>query len=64
MSELKKGSILEFDGGMTLRVKDMRGTWVKCDYLSSSGAWKPRGCTENRNQLEAMIRLGEVTVTQ
>lgn len=49
---------------MKLKVKDMRGTWVKCDYLNWDGEWKPRGCTENRKRLEESIKNGTITIAE
>ena len=58
---IEVGDILKINGGMTLRVTEIRGTWMKCDYLSD-GEWKPRGRTENRKRMEEMVAAGEITV--
>ncbi len=55
--KLKKGSIIACNGSMILKVVDMRSTWVKCDYLDwADNTWKPRGVTESKHHLEAMLR--------
>lgn len=51
--------------GMLLKVTDMRGTWVRCDYFDKdNGAWKPRGYTENRSYLERRIKDGVFMIVE
>ena len=57
------GDVISINHGLTLKVKDARGTWVKLDYLDRDGKWKPRGRTENRASIEALLREGKATIS-
>lgn len=63
MTKVEVGSILKCSG-MTLRVTEIRGTWMKCDYLAADGTWKPRGRTESRKKIAEMILDGRAEVVQ
>ena len=61
--KIKKGDVLNCPG-MVLRVVDVRGRYVKCEYLNSDGEWKPRAVTENRARLEAEISSGTISIAE
>lgn len=51
--------------GMLLKVKDMRGTWVKCEYWDAyNKEWKERGCTENKKRLEQKLVAGDYRIVK
>lgn len=58
------GDVIIINDGMTLRVKDAKSNWVKCDYLASGGEWKARGRTEQKAKLESLIREGTAKLLQ
>lgn len=56
---LNIGDVIHIPGSLNLRIVDMRGTWVKCEYYDViSKTWKPRGYTLKRSELESKIKSG------
>lgn len=60
ISVIKVGDVLIMQNGMLFKITGMHGRWVKCDFLSKDGEWKPRGYCENRKDLEAKISAGKI----
>lgn len=47
--------------GMLLKVTEVKGKWVRCDYWDKfREEWKARGCTESRSKLEAGLADGHL----
>ena len=56
---IRAGSIIKTPG-MTLRVTEVRGRYLKCEYLDSAKKeWLPRAVTENRSAVEQRIADGK-----